>query len=206
MLLPAVDGLLSSLGLAKKDIRGIIVGTGPGTFSGLRVGVATARALAQALRIGLAGSSSLRALASGLAEGAPAGCDRLLPVIDARRKQVFCQVFGRDDAGIAAAQSEIMCLNPGELQPLFSGSRSGSVFAGGDGVVEYYGLFEAAAEFAVPGPDDDLHFIKARYHIPEAGGPPGFSLEEVNRVVPVYVRDPDADKTVLLRKREPWLE
>ena len=74
------------------DVRAIAVGVGPGTFTGLRIGVATARGLAQGLGVPLHPVSSLEALAAGLAAAAAPGRP-LLPLIDAKRSQVFASLY-----------------------------------------------------------------------------------------------------------------
>ena len=80
-LLEDIDGLLSAAGAAPADLDALAVGTGPGSFTGTRIGLAVARGLALALDLPVAGVSTLAALAAG-AEG-------VLPVIDARRGEVF---------------------------------------------------------------------------------------------------------------------
>src|SRR5919106_6022588 len=111
-LLEDVDALLRRAGARESRLDGIAVGTGPGSFTGLRMGLATARALAFALDVGVAGVSTLDALAAGI-PGA-------LPVIDARRREVFALVNG-----------EPRVLAPADL-PVAPGTR-----LVGDGAVRY---------------------------------------------------------------------
>src|ERR687893_458572 len=85
-VLEDVDALLRRGGVRPSQLEGIVVGTGPGSFTGLRMGLATARALAFSLDLPLAGVSTLDALAAG-APGAT-------PVIDARRREVFALLGG----------------------------------------------------------------------------------------------------------------
>src|SRR5919201_6716624 len=80
-LLEDVDALVRQAGMHTADVDALAVGTGPGSFTGVRVGLATARGLALALDVPVAGVSTLDALAAG-APGA-------VPVIDARRREVF---------------------------------------------------------------------------------------------------------------------
>src|SRR5205809_6476708 len=95
-VLEDVDALLRQAGAHTREHDGIAVGIGPGSFTGVRVGLATARGLALALGIPVAGVSTLDALAAG-APGA-------LPVVDARRQEVF------------VLQEEPRVLAPGELE------------------------------------------------------------------------------------------
>ena len=76
-VLAAADELVRSVGLAPRDLDALVVGTGPGSFTSIRIGLATARGLAVALDLEVAGVSTLLAFAGGT------------PVIDARRGEVF---------------------------------------------------------------------------------------------------------------------
>jgi tRNA threonylcarbamoyladenosine biosynthesis protein TsaB len=204
LLLSAVEQLLRANDSQLSSLQSICVGVGPGTFSGLRVGVATARGLAQGLALPLSGSSSLAALAAGLAEAATGNERLLLPVIDAKRGQVFSQLFSVD-AGKVMPKSEIMCLSAADLLTLVRRRTEGPAFAGGDGVLAYLDQFTTAG-VTIPVPGDNAHHIQARHHLTVVDEGATYSLEEMIKVTPAYVREPDADKTILLRKKEPWLK
>ena len=95
-LLPIIDAVMSDAGLAFKDIDRIAVTLGPGGFTGLRVGIATARALALALHRPVVGISSLTLMAAhadGLL-GAKRNGQSLAVIVDARRAAYYVQVFG----------------------------------------------------------------------------------------------------------------
>ena len=76
-ILEDVHALLAEAGVETTDVRGLVVGNGPGSYTGLRMGLITARALSFALGVPVAGVSTLDALA--------AGCPGAFPVVDARR-------------------------------------------------------------------------------------------------------------------------
>ena len=162
-LLEDVDALLRQAGARTVDVQGLAVGTGPGSFTGIRVGLATARGLAFALGIPVAGVSTLDALAAG-APGA-------LPVIDARRGEVF------------VLQGEPRVLTPDDLQ-----LEAGTVCVG-RGAVRYRSVLEAKGA-EIPPDNDDRHVPRARFHAQLAKD---FGPAEL--VEPVYLRVPDADRT-----------
>ena len=164
-LLEDVDAVLRRAGASESRLDGIAVGTGPGSFTGLRMGLATSRALAFALDVGVAGVSTLDALA--------AGTPGALPVIDAKRREVFTLVDG-----------EPAVLLPGEL-PLEPG-----VVCVGDGAVRYREVLEAAGA-EVPPDDSEAHLPRARFHALLAGD---FGPAEL--VEPLYLRVPDAEKAL----------
>jgi tRNA threonylcarbamoyladenosine biosynthesis protein TsaB len=163
-VLADADQLLREAGFAPRDLDALVVGTGPGSFTGIRIGLAAARGVALALGIPAAGVSTLDALAAG----APAGA---LPVIDAQRREVFTLRGGMPVA-----------VRPAEL-----GVEPGTVLVG-DGAVRYRSQLEAAGA-EIP-PDDDLvHVPRARFHALLAAEPGDADLVE-----PIYVRLPDAEK------------
>jgi tRNA threonylcarbamoyladenosine biosynthesis protein TsaB len=143
-LLEDVDALLRQAGAHPADLQCLAVGIGPGSFTGVRIGLAAARGLALSLGIEGAGVSTLAALAGG-APGA-------IPVIDAKRSEVF-----------ALAGGEPAVLRPEELQV------DGSVCVG-DGAVRYRSLIEELGG-SVPPDDDERHLPRARFHAALAGEP-----------------------------------
>jgi tRNA threonylcarbamoyladenosine biosynthesis protein TsaB len=155
--------LLAGAELEPSELNALVVGTGPGSFTGIRIGLAAALGLALALDVPVAGVSTLAALAAG-APGA-------VPVIDARRREVFTLVEGSP-----------VCVEPAHLQ-----LERGSVCVG-DGAVRYRDLLERA-NLEVPPDDSPLHLPRASLHASLAAD---FGAAEL--VEPIYVRIPDADR------------
>ena len=204
LLLPAINDLLGNAGMTAAGLDLICVGTGPGTFSGLRVGVATARALSQSLETPLQGQSSLAALARGMADIASGNREELLlPVIDARRGQVFAQLYRTDAASVLAA-SGVFCEAPQDLIRKIAALTDRPVRAAGNGILSYFALFDKKP--VQPLPAGDLrHQVRAVYYLPAPGLKIKYDSHDLLDVLPAYIREPDADKTVLLRKKGIWL-
>lgn len=137
-VLAAADALLAERGFVAGDLDRIVCGTGPGSFTGIRIGLAVARGLALALDLSLAGVSTLAALQ----EGAPGA----LPIIDGSRKEIFTLVGGEP----VVLRPEDLELGPGML-------------CVGDGAVRYRALLEAAGA-EVPPDASELHLVRARFH------------------------------------------
>ena len=94
-LLPMIDEVLAEAGCSYKDLDRLAVTVGPGAFTGLRIGLSTARGLAVALDLPLAGVTTLEALAVAAANAEPSDQD-IAVAIDARRGQVYFQIFAPD--------------------------------------------------------------------------------------------------------------
>ncbi|MFQ5958046.1 MAG: tRNA (adenosine(37)-N6)-threonylcarbamoyltransferase complex dimerization subunit type 1 TsaB [Alphaproteobacteria bacterium] len=91
-LMPMVEETMAEAGLAYADLDAVAATVGPGTFTGLRVGLAAARGLALAAGLPVLGVTTLEALAHGLAPGACAGRS-VVAALDARRGEVYVQQF-----------------------------------------------------------------------------------------------------------------
>jgi len=162
-VLEDLDALLRRGGVRDSQVEGIAVGIGPGSFTGLRMGLITARTLAFAWSVPLAGVSTLDALAAG-APGA-------VPVIDARRREVFALFHGE----------------PVVLPPSALPVESGRTYVG-DGAVLYREEIERRRG-DVPPDGSDLHLPRARFHAELARD---FAAPDL--VEPMYLRIPDVDR------------
>lgn len=172
--------LLGEAGIGWDAVARLGVGVGPGTFTGLRIGVATGRALAQARGMEVVAVPTLAALAAGPA--VPAGADRLLTLIDARRGEVFATAW---TAGAAAG--EPAALAPERLTELL-GPGAGPCTAIGDGAVRHRAAVEALG-VAVPPDDDVAHRVDGAALVAVAAAATPIAAGEL---VPAYLRLPDA--------------
>ena len=164
-VLQDVEELLAEAGLESGDVDRIAVGTGPGSYTGLRMGLVTARTLAISLGVPVAGVSTLDALAAG-APGA-------VPVIDARRHEVFTL----QDGAPACVAATSLAVEPGRQYV-------------GDGAVRYRERI-AAAGGTVPPDDAPEHVPWARHHARLAQ-----DFGAADEAQPIYLRVPDAEKAI----------
>lgn len=177
-LLVLIQELLEQAGSSWDEVDRIAVGSGPGTFTGLRIGIATAQALAEATDTPLVGVSTLRSLES--AALAPLASPRpVLAVIDARRGEAFAAGDGLPPT----------VLTPEALGTVARERAQAGVMAVGDGAVKFREVLERAGAH-VPADDAAAHRVSAREHCRLA------LLQTPSRdglVEPAYLRAPDAE-------------
>ena len=186
-MLEAVHGLLASVGVGRDELVRIVVGVGPGGFTGLRIGIATALGLGQALCVPVCGASSLEALALGIAGVAPPGAT-LAPAFDARRGELFVAAYRARGAG---ALQEL--LGPRALAPEAAvdalaawGSPDAPVVIAGDGVAGAGAALDAPHLALLPAGAAAGRVRAANLvRLVEAGGQ--------RPAAPVYARLPDAE-------------
>jgi tRNA threonylcarbamoyladenosine biosynthesis protein TsaB len=175
-LLPAIARVMDEAHARFGELEAIAVGVGPGTFTGLRIGIATARTLAGANELPLRPVSSLAALAAGI-EG-----DSALALIDAKRGELFASLYERGEERwapfVAAPELLGRRVEASALHPR----------AAGDGSIRFRGVLEAAG-IQVDPDQSRSHVVRALHICRLAQGAPDAPPESV---LPDYVRAPDA--------------
>lgn len=186
-LLREIEGAVESAG-GWDRIELIAVGIGPGSYTGLRIGIATARALAQSTELPIVAASSLSALARGIGELPEAAGRPRLAVIDARRAEVFVALEGAQGEELWAP----FVTAPEELAARLDALPEAPL-AAGDGALRFRDELEAVG-VTVPADPDEVHRIAARHtcELAAASAP-----ARPDQIEPVYLRAPDA---------EVWLE
>ena len=175
VLAPAIESLTRLTGTSIGEIELVAVDTGPGLFTGLRVGVATAKALASALSLPVVPCSSLELLA---APHAAAG-DIVVSVVDARRGEVFWRFFDPEPIGDARVGP------PEELAEVLTGMHD-RVIAAGDGARRYAAALEIIDGVTVAGREHD--HPSGAVLVELAAARPGLSPD---KITPEYMRGAD---------------
>jgi tRNA threonylcarbamoyladenosine biosynthesis protein TsaB len=187
VLAVGIAEMLSELDLTASDLDRVVVDRGPGLFTGLRVGLATAGAMAHAVGCDLVGVTSLELLAHGAWADDVRG--RLLSVVDARRGEVFVQRFELGDD--VAAIHDMAVVTPQEVADRMSSGKV-AVTLVGDGATRYADLFEGA---------DLIKIHPTRVPSMAAALELGVQRSPEAFVAPLYLREADAVANFVTRER-----
>ena len=186
ILLPLILRVLEEAGRALDDVRGIGVSIGPGSFTGLRIALGTAKGFAYALGQQLVGIPTLEALARTITDWE----GDIRPVLDARKGEVYTALFHRDPGGELHRLSPDSVVSP---QMFFHHLETACVFLG-DGVEKYGELLREQC-------GDRIRLLPFSSHHPRGGVIARLAWERLSRgeaddlgaLVPLYVRKPDAE-------------
>jgi len=201
VVLSRAERALASAKAGFSDLDMVVVGRGPGSFTGVRIGVATAKGLAQGLGAALFGVGSLDAIAWQLAE-----FEGTIAIVgDAMRGEVYPAIFSAKD-GAVTRLTEDSVARPDEVARSWSGALAGPVMLAGNGLAKYGELFESAlGSRAVVAPTEQWYpsgagllaaFLDSRNRADLTGGHPGV-------VLPVYTRLSDAEENERARSGLP---
>ncbi len=193
-LLNAIDWLMEMADMDWQAIEGIAVSLGPGSFTGLRIGMATAKGLAAAAEKSLYGVSTLDGLAAKSTTNS-----LICAVLDARKKEVYSAFYRSDHKGQKERIGEMSVLPPDVL----AGLIDEPVLMVGDGAVIYQELFRRTL-------GEKFSLAPAMLHEPSAvslgliGGEKLLSGEKFDHDtgVPLYIRSSDAELNLLKPKRK----
>jgi tRNA threonylcarbamoyladenosine biosynthesis protein TsaB len=183
-LVEAIEEAAGALG-GWSEVDSIAAGCGPGTFTGIRIGLATAEGLSLSSGKPAFGFSTLEAIAFGMSDEASASGQLRLAVIDARRSEVFAALYGLD----GEERWEAFVSSPEQLAARLV-DLDADVLAGGSGAIRFSDELTRAGA-TVPAPDAELHRLSPASICDLAGGAGG--PEDKSRPLePIYLRPPDA--------------
>ena len=170
-----LDALLKELEWTLDDLDGFVCGLGPGSFTGMRVGLAAFKGLAYALQRPLYGVPTPFALLEA------ASCSKALSLIDARRGEIYAQGFGLDTP---------QCLTPQALIDLFQETQTVPELLIGEGALAYSDLFKRHwPEVRIP-QSTAFHVPRASFLVPHV---PLHQPCDLHTLEPIYVRRSDAE-------------
>ncbi len=202
ILTPAIEFTCAQTRVSLKEVSTVVVDVGPGLFTGLRVGIATAKAMALALRVPMIGLSSLDLLAFQVRWS-----DRLIvPVIDARRGEVFWAYY-RQVAGGVQRLSDYQVGTADDLAADLQARRDEALLVG-DGAVRYAGAFEDLENLEFDGVGNAYPSAAA---LVELAQPKALREEFIQpaELEPLYLRKSDAEVNWDLREaqlEETWAQ
>lgn len=181
-MLPALESALALAGVDRTSIRAVVVGAGPGSFTGVRVAGATAKGLATGLGVPLLAYSSLLALAAGTP------VEETCALLDARRGEVYAGCWKVGPAGIEERLAPMV----GPVESVLAAlGPSGPLFAG-DGALRYRETLEAAGATVASAPAHPraADLLRLAHRVPALGAVDVASWE------PTYVRASSAERGV----------
>jgi tRNA threonylcarbamoyladenosine biosynthesis protein TsaB len=187
VLVSGIATLLAETGLVARDIDRVVVDIGPGLFTGLRVGIATAIGLAEGLGCGLVGVTSLELLAHGAHDAGVRGM--VVGVVDGRRGEVFVQTFALGDDVQARGGPSVATPRDVVIEWATNGA---SVTFTGDGVDRYNADFNAVSNGQILA--QSVPSLHAALRL-------GASRRPQESVAPLYLREADAVANFTTRER-----
>ncbi|MCQ4847181.1 tRNA (adenosine(37)-N6)-threonylcarbamoyltransferase complex transferase subunit TsaD [Gordonibacter pamelaeae] len=207
-LLPRIDALLAEQGVARGELACIVVGRGPGSFTGVRIAMATAKGVASALGVGLVGVSSLDAVAWNAQAAGVRG--PLAVVADAMRKEVYPVRYQLTGEGVCRLGADrVVKAEAAAAELAACATETPRLAVTGDALAKYADLFAPAgealpSELWAPTGRGLLQALQAAWRAGEAD-PFDAARHNPAFALPVYTRLSDAEENerIRLAKNDP---
>lgn len=195
-LMPMIDMILKEVGINITDIDGVAVSSGPGSFTGLRIGMTSAKAIAWATNKPLVGVPTL----DGIAYNAQGVSGIICPILNARRNQVYASLY-RFEKGELERICEYMAIEPMELIKKLH-TIDGKITLLGDAIEEFATVFEEnlADRLAIPTSANRLPRASQVAYLGWIRLQKGEADSSIN-LSPLYIRKADAELKLQQRKR-----
>lgn len=185
VLLGLIDECLAHCQLTLRDLSTVAIGAGPGSFTGLRIGMATVKGLCFATGVPMTPVSSLAALALDARPHARPG-EILVPVLDARRSEIFAGFYEQGEGNVISRGEELV-LAPSDLAAALERFAGSELLLAGDGALKYESVLAPLGRLvseARPTPSASA-VARLAQHLPAS--------EFLSSVAPTYVRLPEAE-------------
>ncbi|MFO7985229.1 MAG: tRNA (adenosine(37)-N6)-threonylcarbamoyltransferase complex dimerization subunit type 1 TsaB [Desulfatiglandaceae bacterium] len=184
-LMPTVDFLLSASDLSIQDITCIAIASGPGSFTGLRVGLSLAKGLSHALHLPLIGISTLEAMASE----APLTDLPVAPMLYSRKNEVFTALFTWNKDRLLVREGEDICLRWKDLPEVFKGGTT--LFIGNDFEAQGHDIQESLGARALLAPPHHWHLNPVSIGVAALKRLEAGDFDDPFTLRPMYMRPPD---------------
>lgn len=184
LFMPTLHRLLGSAGVTFMDLKAVAVARGPGSFTGIRVGLAAAKGICHGLAIPAVAVSSLEALAAQC----PATAFPICPIIDSRRGEVFTALFRSEQGKGVARIGEETCLSLGTLKDFV---ENRALFLGHDYARQAAPLRNALGDKALLAPVPLWNLRAAAVAAVGAEQAEKAGFDDLKSLVPSYMRPPD---------------
>lgn len=184
VLLPMVDAVLKEANVTLAEIEGLFYGRGPGSFTGVRIGIGVAQGLAFSANLPTVGISTMQTMAQQAFE--QLGEKQVCVAIDARMSEVYTGIFNVNDQGLMVLSGEEQVLPPEQLVAQFSQQNHSAMYGVGTGWQSYQqqlSPLKINQEVEILYPDARYMLAQGELELAQGKGLPAEQAQ------PVYVRD-----------------
>ncbi len=183
-LMSSIDGLLINVGIEPQKIEGLMVALGPGSFTGIRIGLAVAKGLSQCLDIPIIGVPTLEALASQL----PYVIEDICPLVSSRKGEVFTTLFRWNANGYLMRREEDTCIKLNDLSSIIENK---TIFIGNDFNNQVPIIKQQFGEKGIVAPANLWNVKASSLGIMGLKKLKTGGSDNADELVPIYFREPD---------------